>query len=280
MPRSSFDWRGVLREPLLHFLAAGLVLFALAEHHRRENDHFRIVLTPQKIEGLKNAYAAEFGAPPPPAMLPRLIDDFVASEVLFREGLARGLGKDDEIVRRRVIQKVEFLEQDMAAPPEPSEAELRGWYEKNRARYGEPGTVSFSHLFFAADASNEAAARARALAVLPRLSPDVPPIMEWGDGFPDQSGFGHFSPADAVRLFGDTEITRKLFSAPVGQWRGPWRSSWGWHLVRVSGAEPARAPRFEAVRAAVKADFVAAEREAENRRRLAALRARYTVVRE
>src|SRR5439155_7405258 len=93
-------WRKVAREPLLHFLLAGLVLFGLAEHHRRAADQYRIVITPERIAGLENAYAGEFGSPPAPSMLPKLIDDYVASEVLFREATARGRDRDDEIIRR------------------------------------------------------------------------------------------------------------------------------------------------------------------------------------
>jgi peptidyl-prolyl cis-trans isomerase C len=272
--------RGLIREPLVQFLLAGLALYGLAEWHARETDPRRIVITGAKLEQLRQAYAAEFGSPPPPAMEPRLIEDHAASEVLFREAMARGLDKDDEIVRRRLIQKMQFLVADMALPPDPSERELRAWYASNRARYAEGGTISFSHLFFAADASNEASAKARALAVLPRLSSHIPPIMELGDSFPDQSGFGRFSPADAMRLFGETELTAKLFSSPVGQWRGPWRSSWGWHLVRVSGAQPGSMKSFEAAREGVKADWLAAAREKANAKRMAEMRARYTVVRE
>jgi peptidyl-prolyl cis-trans isomerase C len=240
----------------------------------------RIVIDKARLAELRSVYEAEFGSPPLPAIEPKLIDDYVTSEVLYREGIERGLDRGDEIVRRRVIQKVKFLEEDLGLAVEPSEADLRAWFDGHRARYAEPGTVSFSHLFFAADAGNEAAARARALAVLPRLSPTIPPIMEWGDGFPDQSGFGRFSPADAKRLFGDTEITRELFSAPVGLWRGPWRSSWGWHLVRVSGKQPGGMKSFETVRDAVKADWLAAAREAANAKQMAELRGRYSVVRE
>lgn len=273
-------WRRLAREPLVHFLIAGLVLFGLSEQYRRSTDPYRIVITPARVAQLSSAYAAEFGAPPPPAMLPKLIEDYVAGEVLFREGKARGLDRDDEIVRRRVIQKVEFLEADMASVPEPGEAELRGWFEEHRERYAEPGTISFNHLFFAADFGNEAEVKARALAVLPGLSPDVPPIMELGDSFPDRSAFGNFSSVEAKRIFGDSEMSRKLFSAPVGIWRGPWRSQWGWHLVRVSAAKPSGVADFAGMREQALKDYLSEARAAENARRLAALRARYRVVRE
>lgn len=274
-------WRRRLaREPLVHFLIAGLVLFGLAEHHRRANDPYRIVIAPARVAQLKSAYAAEFGTPPPPAMLPRLIDDYVAAEVLYREGKARGLDRDDEIVRRRVIQKVEFLEQDMASVPEPSETALRGWYARNAARYAEAGRVSFSHIFFTADAANEAAVRRRAEAVLAGLAPATVRAPELGDSFPDQSDFADFGPDEARRLFGASALGEALFTAPVGRWSGPWRSAYGWHLVRVSAASPGRVPTFEAVREQAMRDYLNEARAAENLRRLAVLRARYRVVRE
>jgi hypothetical protein len=273
-------WRKLKREPLLHFLLAGLVLFGLAEHHRRASDQFRIVITPQRVAQLQNAYAAEFGAPPAPAMLPRLIDDYVQSEVLFREAKARGFDKDDEIVRRRLIQKVTFLEQDMGAVAEPSEAELRGWYVKSAARYAGSRTVNFSHVFFATTGDTEAAVRRRVGAAMAALSPATVRAPELGDSFPDQFDFSGFGPAEARRIFGDSELSTALFKAPVGRWSGPYRSAFGWHLVRVSASEPGGAKPFEQVRDAAKSDYLTAAREAENARQTAALRARYTVVRQ
>ena len=273
-------WRRLTREPLVHFILAGLVLFALAEHHRRATDQYRIVITPARIAQLTSAYAAEFASPPPPAMLPRLIDDYVSGEVLLREGLARGFDRDDEIVRRRVIQKVEFLEQDMASVPEPSAAELRGWYANNSARYAQAARVDFSQIFFAAEAANAAPMRRQAAAVLANLSPATARAPELGDSFPDRFDFSGFGPDEARRLFGEGELSAALFKAPIGHWAGPFRSAFGWHLVRVSQAKPRGVPAFEAVRDQAMKDYMSEARAAENARRLAALRARYRVVRE
>lgn len=273
-------WRRLTREPLVHFILAGLVLFGLAEHHRRASDQYRIVITPARIAQLTSAYAAEFGSPPPPAMLPRLIDDYVSGEVLLREGLARGLDRDDEIVRRRVIQKVEFLEQDMASVPEPTGAQLQAWYARNGGRYKEAGKVSFSHIFFAADVANQALVRGRAAAVLAQLAHETVRAPQLGDSFPDSFDFSGFGPAEARRLFGPGELTEALFKAPVGRWSGPYRSAFGWHLVRLTEAKPGGVPAYAVMRDEARKDYLSEARAAENARRLAALRARYRVVRE
>src|ERR1700741_2777765 len=127
-PKAPRHLRRLLREPLVHFFAAGALLFALAEHHRAQSDIYRIVVTPQRVREISDNYKAEYGAPPPAATLARLIDQDVDEEVLYREGELRGLDRDDEIVRRRIVQKMRFLEQDLTAPREPTEAQIEAYY--------------------------------------------------------------------------------------------------------------------------------------------------------
>src|SRR5262249_45356139 len=114
----------LLREPLVHFFAAGLVLFAASEHHRGQTDLRRIVVTPQRARLLAEGYHAEFGTEPSARALDQLVDHYVDEEVLYREGVARKLDRDDEIVRRRIVQKMQFLQQDLGAPAAPAEAEV------------------------------------------------------------------------------------------------------------------------------------------------------------
>jgi parvulin-like peptidyl-prolyl isomerase len=272
--------RRALREPLVHFFAAGLVLFALAQHHRAQTDLYRIVVTPERVRQLADGYRAELGAAPTPAALAQLVDHDLDEEVLYREGLARKLDRDDEIIRRRVVQKMQFLEQDLAAPPEPTEAALAAWYQTHRAQYASPPAVSFSHIYFADGAQGAPAARRRALAALAGLSNATVRAPERGDPFPDLYDYAAFGPEQARRLFGDSELSRRLFEAAPGRWVGPLRSAYGWHLVRVQSAQAGQVPPFAAVRDRVRADVVAADQQAANRRRFEALRARFTIVRQ
>ena len=99
-----------------------------------------------------------------------------------------------------------------------------------------------------------------------------------GDPFPDLSDFTDFTPGDARRLFGPGGMATALFSAPEGQWAGPYRSAYGWHLVRVSSAQPGRPQPFAKVRDQVRADWIEQARGDANARHLAEIRARYTVV--
>lgn len=268
----------VVKEPLVHFLLVGMVLWVASSHYRAAHDDFRIVVTARTIERIKADYRAEYGSEPAPERLRNLVNAYVDGEILYREGQARGLAADDEIVRRRIIQKTAFMIEGVDTPTPPSDDVLRAWYDARAEKYASPGKVSFTHVFFAAGPGMEQQSRKRALAVLDGLKPGTLRAPVRGDPFPDLSDFTDFSPEDARRLFGTSTMATALFSAPVGTWAGPFRSAYGWHLVRVSSAQAGRPQPFERVRDQVRADWIEQARKDANARHLAEIRARYTVV--
>ena len=73
-----------------------------------------------------------------------MVETKVQEEVLYREGLAMGLDKDDTIVKRRMAQKMQFIAEDVAAAHEPTSAELKAWFEKNADKFQQPPRVSAS----------------------------------------------------------------------------------------------------------------------------------------
>ncbi len=277
-PGGGFTGR-LLREPLLHFALAGGLLFLAARLHASAVDQHRIVVDPARVAKIEETYRLQYGAPPSPDERETLVRAWIESEALYREGVARGVDQDDEIIRRRVIQKMQFLTQDLAAPPEPSAAELRAYYQSHQARYRTEPRVSFSHIFFSPDGRGEAGARAAALHALAALTPDVLRAPGRGDPFSDRYDYALMNAADATRLFGDAPMARALFSAPVGAWSGPYRSGYGWHLARVDARTASDLPPFETVEARVRDDAMADARAGADARALAALEASYTVVR-
>ena len=51
----------------------------------------------------------------PPTELDHLIESYVHDEILYREGVALGLDRDDIVVKRRVRQKIEVMAEEEAA---------------------------------------------------------------------------------------------------------------------------------------------------------------------
>ena len=127
-PRRSRFTR-LLREPLVHFLLLGLLLFAgwpvLARDATRTPSSNQIELTLDDLRQLEIAFTSQWQRPPTPEEMVGLVESKVREEVLYREALALGLDKNDTIVKRRMAQKMEFLAEDVSGAREPTADELR-----------------------------------------------------------------------------------------------------------------------------------------------------------
>jgi hypothetical protein len=270
----------VFSEPLIHFFIAGLALFAVERVYQNHADIYRIVETPEHVAQLANEYALQFGAHPSPQTLAALVRRDIGDEVLFRQGLALKLDQSDEIVRRRVIQKMQFLMQNLNPPREPTENQLQAYFDAHASRYVTSPRVSFSHVFFSADRGGEAAARARAEAVLATLSNGTTRAPTRGDPFPDLYDFSAYEPAQVFRLFGHTPLSQAAFSAPTGRWTGPLRSGVGWHLIYIDARQDAKRPSLSSIRDTVRTDYLEDAQDAANKAALDNLTKQFVVVRE
>src|SRR5262245_24359387 len=129
-----------LREPLLHFLLAGALVFAAYELLNpaagRIDRANQITLTQDDLRQLAVHWVAQGRSPPTTAQMRELVEERVRQEILSREAVALGLDKDDEIIKRRLAQKMDFLAQDLAALQDPSDAELAAWYVQNPDQIG------------------------------------------------------------------------------------------------------------------------------------------------
>lgn len=266
-----------LSEPVVHFVAAGLVLFAASKMLGTDDNAHVIVITPQREAQLASRYALQFGASPSTATLSQLVAQEIEEEILFRHGVALGLDRDDEIVRRRVVQKMQFLLHDIQAPPEPREVELSAYFEQHADRYVTPSRVTFSHVYISAD-QGDAAARIRARHALERVNQGVEPST-LGDPFPDLYHFAAYEPEQVERLFGRSEFSTAAFSAPLGQWVGPYRSGYGWHLIRIEARQEPQQPSFADVRERVRTDYLLNEQERRNIAAFDELASGYEIVR-
>lgn len=253
-------WRRLLREPLVHFLAAGAVLLGLSallgQPLGMGGDSNRIEVTAERIRQLRETWTRQRGAPPTPEQLDTLIESFVREEVLYREAIASGLDQGDTIVRRRLAQKIEFLAQSVASTIEPSDAELQAFFAENRERYLVAEQVGFAHVYFSGN-SRGAAAEDAARGALARLTASADPAAEaarLGDRFMLQNEYPPQTREQIRDLFGP-RFAGRLFDLPVDQWTGPVPSSYGVHLVRIRQRVPARLPELGEVRAQVARDL-------------------------
>jgi peptidyl-prolyl cis-trans isomerase C len=272
-----------LREPLLQFLLAGLLLFLgyqlLNPGSGRPDPASRIELTADDLRQIRFAWLAQGRQALSAQELRRLVDDRVREEVLYREALALGLDKDDTIVRRRMAQKMEFLFEDVAALRDPTADELRAWFEQHVQRFTLPARASFRHLYFSPDRRGAAAREdaARALATLAGEPMDGPAAATLGDPFMFQGYYGDRSFDEIARGFG-ADFAESLFGLAPEAWAGPIESGYGWHLAWVDTVTPARVAAFADVEADVRREWIEAQRAEIRQRAFEAMRARYEVV--
>ena len=147
--------RRLLREPLVHFLLLGAVLFGAWQFAQGGAGAVapskQIRLTVDELTQLALVFRSQWRREPTTEEFSRLVENRVQEEVLYREALAMGLDKDDTIVKRRMAQKMQFLAEDVGAAREPDRAELEAWYAKNSNPFAQPSRVSFRHLYFSPD---------------------------------------------------------------------------------------------------------------------------------
>ncbi len=272
-----------LREPLLQFLLAGMVLFVgyhwLSPRSGRPDPAARIVLTPDDVRQIRIAWLSQGRGDLSPAQLRHLVEARVREEILYREALALGIDKDDTIIRRRMAQKMEFLFEDVAALRDPTADELRAWFKKNAERFTLPTRATFRHLYFSPDRRGARARddASRALAKLAGKPADWPAAATLADPFMLQDHYGDRSFDEVARTFGPG-FARALFVLAPEAWSGPIESGYGWHLVWVDSITPARVPAFEDTEPEVRRRWIEDQRAEIRERAFKAMRARYKVV--
>lgn len=281
----------LLREPLLHFLLLGTCLFVLYGALDREGagaDDRTIVVNRDKLLTYLQYRSRAFDEERFNEVLDglsdrdfqHLVDGYVREEALHREAKALELGANDYISRLRLVQQLEFVLRGFAdAGGSPTAQEIERHYEANRSDYQEQPRISFTHLFFSIERRSPAAADA-ARAKLEALNDDrvSATTASPGDPFLHRDTYVSQGPELVASHFG-TEMQQALFTLEPGDgnWHGPFRSPYGFHLVLLTGKEPARVSPLEEVREKVVQDLRRSTRNARFERSIQAVVGAYEV---
>jgi hypothetical protein len=265
--------RAALREPVVHFLAFGGLLFAAqAFVHPGASAERRIVVDEGVRRELRDAWSHQHDAPPSDDEEAALVAQWVDDEILYREGLARGLDRDDGRVRARVASEMARIVEAEHPAVEPTEAELRAYFDAHASAYAEEPRIDFVHVFVD---TQDPTAEARATELLVELQGGAAPAG-LGDAF---SGGRHYRGRridDLGRTFGP-DFVDGLAEQPPGTWALR-RSRFGIHLVRVERLTQAAGADFEAARLDVAHEIEEAARRERMARAMEALRSEWDVV--
>lgn len=257
------------REPAVHFLLLGVILFGLERAFFPADDDLAVITVDAHLrDELTQIFARSRGRPPNDQELQQIVDDWLESELLYREGLTLGLDRNDPSVRSWVVQKMRFVINNTVSAPEASEEDLRAWFAQHRDNYRRP--IRY-HLTQVATEGRGADARAAAEKMKTRLESGLIPAS-LGD---DYRSFQGRSEDNLEAMFGSAFVAA-LSQQSIGQWR-VLRSSQGWCVVRLDAMENQQPPTFEAVRAEVEADWRRAQQRRHVQHVFQELRQRYDI---
>lgn len=240
--------RGWRKEPLVHFLLGGLLLYAFFAWRGEPVDPAsrQITVSSQMVTGLSAGFEQQMGRAPTDAELDNLVERYVREEVLYREALRLGIDQDDAIIRRRLAQKMDLIAAAQADAEIPSENELQAWLEAHKPRFSNDSLYSFDQLWFAQKAASDEALKT------------IDGATNWKDlakpidlpvspaQMPDR---------EIAARFGQQFLRELEALEPAEQWQGPIPSGLGWHLVRLREVEAANVPPLSDIRDRVEQDW-------------------------
>lgn len=263
--------RALLREPLLHFLAAAALVFAYFAWFAPRPDADNLIIIDRAR--LIAQWQSSWRRPPSQEELDNLVDDAIYSEIQIREALNMGLDEGDAVVRNRMLQKMRFLSDQSLA--EPNEQMLEDWFSNNAERYAPEPRVTFQQVFLGQDISAD---RAKQTITVLQEGTSLDSPIEGAPLVGVPTNLQGVPQRSVDRQFG-RGFTQAVLTIKPGVWQGPVESGYGWHAVKLTEIEPGAEPSLADpnVRRRVENDVLAERRLQERKKDLTRLKKRYRI---
>jgi hypothetical protein len=225
----------LLREPLLHFSLLGAIIFGIdALLHPPAKDEKIIMVTKAMRQSFIDNFDEDKERAPSSDQLQKMIDSWVASEILYREGKTLGVDRGDETIRDRIAYKMQLLIFDQIRVPRPTDEQLQAWFADNHARFDEPERVSF---YITPPTDQATAQRQFEDIVQQRESEELQHLTRAILARPV---------ASLAASFGE-DFRDRLLTMPEGEWR-LLQSKDGWHVARLDSRRPGALASLDKVR--------------------------------
>ncbi len=298
MAEHQTETRSYTKDPLVHFLIAGFILFVTLSWMAPEEDSQRDIVVDHDslltfIQYRTKVFQPELAEKRLQALSSQersnLVEDFIEEEAMYREAISMGLEGDDYVIRRRMVQKLEFItqgfvEQDLTL----SDEQLASYFEENRQDYFVEPSITFTHVFISNKTQDESHALSAgftqaAQALLKELhdkNVSFSQAIGYGDRFPFHVNYVERTPDFVASHFGQS-FSDEVFSLEMGDetpWVGPFQSQYGLHLVKVSERLEGRSPQLEEVKGIVSQDVRQAKIREHQQAAIKEIVAQYNIV--
>ncbi len=272
----------LLRDPLIHFLLIGAATYAaygLLDPGADAEDAATITVSQAEIQSITEQWTRLWNRPPTKEELAGMLRKHVRTRILYKEALAMGLDRDDQVIERRLAQKVELLSRSLVVPQLPSDEVLAAWYAENPEQFRAPDTYTLSQVFFDPD-QRGASTREDAVAALATLQ-SLAAMPEDLSGYGDSGVVGNYyagrSELELGKVFGGGFVNQLVTLEPR-RWNGPVLSGYGVHLVYVHEVVKPAPPALADIREQVQEAWMLEQVEERSTAFLDELVERYEVV--
>ena len=257
----------LVKDPLTHFVIAGTLLFILLSLAKPQQQDDQIVVDRQALLSFIQYRSKAFEPQVAASILDRmnraererLIDDYIREEALYREALKLSLGAEDYVIRQRMVQKLEFINEAFSPSSAPEPADVAAYYDAHQQDYYQPPSVTFTHVFIALKGRTRKLAMHEAQALLEILKAEdagFEDATRYGERFLFHTNYVERTYDFIISDFG-TEAADLIFSehTPLAQWIGPVESKYGAHLIFISKRTSGRFPTLEEINPLVVEDY-------------------------
>lgn len=243
-----------LKEPFVHFIIIGAALFLVyGLVNDKTNSKNTIIINDFDVSSIISKWEMQWKRAPTEKELQSLINQNVKQEIFYQEALKMNLDHNDEIIKRRLAQKMQFLSNDIAAMIEPTQEDLIEYYAVHADKYLEPTTYTLYQITFSPDKRNDNFKDAQeTLKGNSKASFDE--MRDKGDILPFNYHFDHVN-ANEIGLQLGSKFSEALDKQEINKWVGPVPSGFGYHLVYITEKETPKLPPFESIKKAVVHDY-------------------------
>ena len=237
----------LLKEPLVHFLLIGLGLFFMYGLVNTEPDQNEIIIDDGLINEIVAKWELQRNRQPTLEELTGLVNEFVEQEVLYQEALEMNLDHNDEIVKRRLAQKMEFISDGLAESLQPTDDILKKYFEDKKDNYSKDPVYTMSHIYFSQDKRSDAFGDAK-------NALNASSKEGLGDPISLPKTYTNASAFAISRDYG-TSFANSLDTLEIGKWSEPITSGMGVHLVFIKEKKAGGLYTFEEVKDKVIVDY-------------------------
>ena len=244
----------VFREPLIHFLLLGLGLFILyGIVSKNQVDEDTIIIDDFDVNNIIASWEMQWKRLPTDQELKSLILQNIKQEIFYQEALKINLDHNDEIIKRRLSQKMQFLSNDIASLKQPDAEDLKQYYKDHIDKYKSPYSYSLYQIIFSPDYREDPKADAiKTLAELGKVNPDK--AKSSGDRMPFPFYYQNMDENELNRELG-LNFSNSLRRIDSNKWNGPVKSGFGYHLVYITDKKEPSPIDFEIIRNEVERDY-------------------------